>query len=241
MHVTCVGREDTEQNAFSGVLSADLNSSFTIATYDSVTIGFKLTVPVGARIRFQGSWDNTNWVDCTFRQMGGHGYSSTTSENESWIGSVSTFKYVRFLTVAAGSGIAGSVYGKLSRVVSVIEGIEHGYEPHKIGNTVKAYSFSGTDTNPILVWAPSDSHKLVITDIHFTVADNPALVSVSEGLVANNKLLFQGKFKPSPGTSVFIPISFSLPHVFSSSAALYVTQSDSADIVGVVHGYETEI
>ncbi|MGV0949282.1 MAG: hypothetical protein ACOYB3_01325 [Azonexus sp.] len=226
-------------NAFSGVLSNVLDAVYVLSVNDAASIGVHVVPPTGGEITFEGSWDGMMWEPFTLRQMGAHGYSTTTREHEDWIGSVATFVYIRFRTSVGGSA-PGNIHGRFSPMVCTLEGIEHGPQPHKIGSTVQAKDISVASTSAAEVWRPTAGHKLVISDIHFTVSSAPSTVYISEGSISRGAFIFKGKFKPPNGESVYIPVSFSLPHVFQGTESLFVTQSDGAEVEGVVHGYETE-
>ena len=59
--------------------------------------------------------------------------------------------------------------------------------------------------------------------------------------VADARHIFRGNIKPTANTSMFIPISFTLPHVFKgTNTPLCITSSGNATIDGVVHYYESE-
>lgn len=226
---------------FSGSILGALGSTYTLPVNGATSIGFKLTRPSNATIIFEGSWDGVNWTDLTLRQMGAHGYSTRTSEDENWIGSVSTFQYFRLRVTTGGTG-AGTVVGKFSATMSTLEGIENSNMPHRIGATVTARSFNySAAVSNGTIWAPSTvDHRLYVSDIHFTVDANTTVI-FSDGSSAENQTIFSGAFKPSPSTAQFVPISFTLPHVFSNTnRALMLTSTSTANIVGVIHGYEAE-
>ena len=227
------------EGTFSGVLGATAGSVCTLTTNDAASIGVHVLPPTGGEIIFEGSWDGMMWEPVTLRQMGAHGYSTTTREHDMWIGSVATFVYIRFRTSVGGSA-PGNIHGRFSPMMCTLEGVEHGPQPHKIGSAVTAKDISVLSTSAAEVWRPTAGHKLVISDIHFTVSNAPSTVYISEGSISRRAYIFKGKFKPPNGESVYIPVSFSLPHVFQGTESLFVTQSDGAEIEGVVHGYETE-
>jgi hypothetical protein len=231
-----------EQN-FSGTLSSVLGSTFTIAVTGAATVGFHLEVPHGGTITFEGSWDGLEWNTITMREMGTNGYVTTSAvEHEDYIGSCSSFIYIRFRTSVGGS-TDGRVYGRFSRNVSTLEGIEHGNMPHKVGVDVKAqwFHYSSVATNGTVALPTVDHKKLVVSDLHFTISDASSIVVFSDGSMAQNNLIFRGNLKPTGGASIFVPISFSLPHVFSgTNRPLCFSQTGAATVDGVVHYYESE-
>ena len=227
---------------FSGSISGTVGSTYTLAVNSGNTVGLHYDPPPGTTTIFEGSWDGVNWTDFTLRQMGAHGYSTRTgASHEDWIGSVSTLNYIRLRITTGGSGI-GVISGKFSFAPSTLEGIENGPMPHRIGASVeaKSYEFSTAVSNGT-VWAPASAdHRLYVSDIHFTV-DATTTVTFSDGSNAENKIIFKGGFKPATNTSQYVPISFTLPHVFSGAGRpLMFTQTSTANVIGVVHGYEAE-
>jgi len=226
---------------FSGSIAGTLGSTYTLPVNGATSVGFKLIRPTNATIIFEASWDGVNWIDITLRQMGAHGYSTQTKEDEAWIGSLSTFQFFRLRVTSGGTGI-GTIIGKFSATMSTLEGIENANMPHRIGATVesRAFNYSAAVSNGT-IWAPgSTDHRLYITDIHFTVDAN-TVVTFCDGSYAENRHIFTGAFKPASATSQYVPISFSLPHVFSgANRALMLTSTATANVQGVVHGYEAE-
>ena len=230
------------ENTFSGILTANLGDTYTLPTNNANSIGVHIDPPAGAALIFEGSWNNISWNDMTLRQMGGHGYSTTTEEHEDWIGSVATFRFWRVRVTRAGSG-TGSIHGRLSYAPCTLEGIEHGNMPHRIGAAAVAKAFGYTAiTGNGTIWSPTNStHRLVVTDINFTITGATSTVTFSDGSLADGKYIFTGKFKPPSNESIYIPINFALPHVFSGTQrSLCFTQTGAADVDGVVHGYESE-
>lgn len=89
------------------------------------TIAFSLTIPTGATVTFESSYDGTTWLPCTLRQIGDNGYVQTSNATESFIGSISGVRKFRVRTSALGT-VAGSVIGRASKDTSTLEGIENG-------------------------------------------------------------------------------------------------------------------
>lgn len=230
------------ESLFSGSISGTVGSTYTLPVNGASSIGFHYVPPTGSWTIFEGSWDGVHWTDMTLRQMGAHGYSTRTDDShQDWIGSISTWNYFRLRIVTGGSGI-GTLAGRTSFVASTLEGMENSPMPHRIGAAVESrgFSYSAAVSNGT-IWAPvASDHRLYISDIHFTVDANTT-VTFSDGSYAQNFHIFRGGFKPPSGTSQYVPISFSLPHVFSgANRPLMITSTATANVEGVVHGYEAE-
>ena len=193
-------------------------------------------------VKFQGSWTQIKWKDLTVRQMAAHGYVSQAEEEEDYIGSCSTFQYVRFLVVRGGV-TPGEIRGRFSSYPSTLEGIENSAPPHKFGCKLNStdFTFTSVTSNGTICFPEHTYHKLVVGDLHFTVNDANTLVTVSDGSLAEGHHIFRGNIKPAGGQTVFVPISFSLPHVFNgTNRPLCFSQTGAATVDGVVHYYETE-
>ena len=228
------------EGTFSGTIPSVLGSTVSLPVNYAVSIGLHVQPPTGGEVTFEGSWNGVEWEPVTLRQMGSHGYSSRSAEHENWIGSVATFVWFR-IRVSVGGSAPGNYHGRFSSQFCTLEGIENTAMPHRIGAAVVTKDISVSSTSARELWTPAPGHKIVVTDINFTVSDNNAIVYISEGSIAQQRYIFRGKFKPPTGESVFVPISFAMPHVFQGTDSLFVTQTDSAVIEGVIHGYETEV
>ena len=242
--VTSVATESVKELNFSGTFQGLADSTLVVPTQGAATVGFHLEPPTNATVVFEGRWtpEQPGWSDATFRQMGADGYSTFATGHEDWIGSVSTFSQIRFRVTASGTGV-GVVHGKFTDDVSVIEGVEHNNMPHRIGAAVQSKSFNIDKAAPnIALWQPASGKRVVVTDLHFTVAEVSTVVMFSDGSAAESPVpIFAGEFKPPSGQAVYVPISFSLPHVFSDTdRPLVFNQSSSAQVIGVIHGYESE-
>lgn len=233
---------NSEERYFRSAIGQTVGSELILTTGGATSVGFYLKPPPGGMVQFQGSWTKIKWKDLTLRQMGAHGYVTQAEDEEDYIGSCATFQYIR-LYVSRGGSAPGEVRGRFSPMMSTLEGIEHGYAPHKIGAEVQAkwFAYSSVVTNGTIAFPAHEYHKLVITDIHFTASDTASLITISEGSVANGNLIFRGNAKPVGGSSLFFPISFTLPHVFKgTNTPLCISSSGAATLDGVVHYYESQ-
>lgn len=233
--------DEAKELSFNGTWGSTLGSMLTLPTNGASSVGLHLDPADNATVAFEGSWDEEHWTDITFRQMGAHGYATSTSEHEDWIGSCSALKVIRFRTTVAGTG-SHVAFGKFTRNPSTLEGIEHGNQPHRIGASVqsKTVNFSAGGNNQA-AWTPSAGHRLVVSDVHYTVTDATTVITLSDGSLAQGLYIQHGHYKPPNNEAVQVAISFSLPHVFSAvNRSLMFSQTGPASVIGVIHGYETE-
>ena len=233
--------DELKEVEFDGTWASTLNSTLTLPTNGASSLGFHLDPAENSTVVFEGSWDDDHWTDITMRQMGAHGYASYTSEHEDWIGSCSAFSSIRMRTTTAGTG-SHVAFGKFTRNPSTLEGIEHGNQPHRIGASVQAKTINfDAGGNNQAAWTPASGHRLVISDIHYTVTDATTVVTFSDGSLAQALYVQHGHYKPPSNESVQVNISFALPHVMSAiNRPLMFSQTGKASVIGVVHGYETE-
>lgn len=231
----------TTWGGFSSSLSETLGATYTLDCEGFVGIGLHVVPPTGGQIAFEGSYDGVNFSAITLREVGANGYTQKCVATEDYIGSIACLAKVRFRTSVGGSA-PGSIGGRMNQTGSTIEGIEHGNAPHNIGYPVmaKTLAFTGSVYN-YPVWIPATGKKWVITDIHFTI-DASSVVTIADGYVESRDFLFKGSFKPAAGQSAFVPVVFALPHVaHSSTGSLTFTQTATANVDGVIHGYEIDV
>lgn len=87
------------------------------------TIGVTVTVPTGGSVAIKGSFDNNTFLPILLKDFANDHFVNSITGNTSLVGSINTLRTVRFETSVSGSA-SGSVVGKVSRVVSVLEGLE---------------------------------------------------------------------------------------------------------------------
>lgn len=228
---------------FAGSFACTSNNTAVIPLNNANTVGFWLQQPAGAIVEFEASWDGVNYRNLTLRQMGADGYSQKSHDaSEYWIGSVASFNYLRLRVSTA---VAGTVVynGKCSRQVCTLEGVEHGWAPHKFGSIIvtKSFAYTGSTFNDPLWPAPSVvGDYICVTDICFTVDANTN-ITFACNYATSSDIIFKGAFKPPSGQSTFIPVNFRVPHVCSAGTGIYFQSSASANVYGVIHGYETGV
>jgi len=107
-------------------LAAALNSVYTYSnTYGLSSISFKLTIPTGATVTFEGSFDGTTFNNVTLRRVANDGYVQTTTVSDVYIGSIIGMRIFRVRVSVVGSA-SGTVIGTSSSQVGTLEGIENG-------------------------------------------------------------------------------------------------------------------
>ncbi len=107
-------------------LSAALNSQVLYTnTYGMSSIAFRLVVPTGSTVVFEGSFDGSNYDSVTLRRISNDGYVQSTTISDRFIGSISGMRLFRVRVSVAGSAV-GTAMGTTSMQVSTLEGIENG-------------------------------------------------------------------------------------------------------------------
>lgn len=107
-------------------LAEALNSEFVYTnTYGMNSIAFNLTIPVGGKVVFEGSFDGITYNAVTLRRISNDGYVQSTTLNDRFIGSISGMRMFRARVSVAGSAV-GTIIGTVSMQVSTLEGIENG-------------------------------------------------------------------------------------------------------------------
>lgn len=168
--------------------------------------------------------------------MGTHGYSTVARTPENYIGSCATFKYLRFRTAAAGSG-PGTLAGKLTYAASTLEGIEHGWAPHKIGQEIAIVTQSiGTICTNQVLYTPHSYHRVAVSDIWLNT-DGATAVTLSE---AGTRVIFRANLRPNQGVSS-AAMSYRVPVPFRNQGAPLCFSNSATQIVDInITLYETE-
>lgn len=220
-------------------------SYFEVDTQGYPTIGFNIQPPNNGYTQFQGSFDGINFEAFTLRQLGNDGYSQSADIAENYIGSVSSFRKVRFVNVT-GALQTGTIIGTLSNQVSTLEGIEHNSPPHKFGNALFhiGVNVSGTATDSGIFF-PSNRNKFAVTHLTFgasSTAGSYITLHEGSGTVGDpDKWVFTTYLKSNPTDTQLINLSFTTPHIADFvGSGLYLTVSNDAILRGVIYGYETE-
>lgn len=224
-----------------GNLGGGLNNEFVFDNINGYSsIGFHLEVPSGGTVNFEGTFDGTNWSAATLRQVGSDGYVTYAHQSNDYIGSISSLKEFRARTSIAGSGV-GTIMGRASNQVNTLEGIEHGFAPHRVGFQIvhKDFSYTNNQTGAV-VWTPESGRKFVVTDINYSVdgSNNSSVVFFDETNSSGN-IVSQLRLVPPANLGSIVNQSFTIPYVsLSGNNRLKISTSGNPMVLGVVHGYE---
>lgn len=223
-----------------GNLSEDQNSEVVVNVDKFNSIGFRLVIPIGATVVFEGSFDGVNYSPITLREIGSDGYTQSTDHDEDYIGSVSVLRKFRARVSVAGI-IPGDLIGNVSQEVSTLEGQEHDPPPHEIGHGAVHRDFEfDTAQSATDVWTPAAGRKFVVTDFVLTATGEGDITLFDETDSAGNRL-YKGTIGTVQDLSTIIPVSLKMPFVSSAvDNDLKLTTTGTIQVDGVVHGYEVK-
>lgn len=225
-----------------GNLAAALNSTF---EYDNQfgfsTIAFRLKVPTGGKVAFEGSFDGTTWVAITLRSIDTDEFLQVASADDTFIGSISSTRKFRVRTSTAGSA-AGDVIGRTTMDVAMLEGQEFLPPPHKFGQTPihKDKTITAAVTG-LAIWTPAAGKKFVVTDLYIAASNMADMnLSIFDEADVEGKRLFKGLLDLSVNNGINLPISLKTPFVSSAANnSLRATSSVNVTECNVItHGYE---
>jgi len=226
-----------------GVIGQNLNNEF---LFDNpcgfASIGFRLVVPIGGTVNFEGSFDDTSWTPITLRQIGADGFRNHTHSDENFIGSISNIRKFRARVSQAGS-VPGSLHGRVIHDVSTLEGIEHGNPPHQIGHPI--FRFGVDIIAPVsgqVLYTPSvegsHSKSFVITGYQLSMSGTGE-ISIFDETDSSENWIFAASVKVNVAESEFISHIFSPPFVSALAGnKVKITATGTAIVKGVFTGYE---
>lgn len=224
-----------------GNIPAAVDSTFDLVNiFGFPTLGFRVIPPTGGEVQFQGSFDDVNFSPITARRMSNDAYLQSTTLADNFIMSISSLKTIRFKVITGGS-TTGTVIGRASSAMSVLEGIEHGNAPHSIGEIIdrRDASFSTSQT-ATPVWTPAAGKKFVITDYLLVISGNvDGRVTVFDETDVQGNRLINGFFDVSINAPLSIVSNLRTP--FMASAAddiLRLTSTTALDVDISLNGYE---
>lgn len=231
------------------------------------TISFHLDTPGDgdSPVRFQGSTDGITYDNITFRQIGSDGYTQIGTNGENYIGSIVGLHSVKFVVASAvGSvSLSGSLNGRMTQQVSIMEGHEHGHPPHKIGYSVihKGFNYtdSSTDTS-LTAWTPAQNKRIVITDylmtylgsapnteFDLTVHDNSTQGNnpSSTTIPPESSWVYSARISTGTASSTNTH-AYSIPWIASNvNGSIYIQITNitggSVSVRGVLHGFEETV
>jgi hypothetical protein len=206
------------------------------------TVTAHVHAPTGGKVCFEGSVNGTEWESITFRDITNDVYASSTNDGTPFIGSVIGLQKIRFRTCVAGSA-DGSVAGRASRNVAILEGIEFGHPPHRFGFTPvhkdASYTTAQTGTS---IWTPASGNKFVVTDVIIVASGvTDADVTLFDETDASGNRLIKGSMEVSNNKNTIISFSPITPFISSADDNdLKITTSANIDIDITLHGYEID-
>jgi hypothetical protein len=166
---------------------------------------------------------------------------SSTTVSENLIGSVASFRNLRFRTISAG-GSNGTVKGRFIESTSMLEGIEFGNPPHRFGyapvHKDGVYAIALSDS---VLWEPAIGKQYVVTDLIITFGGaTDGVVKIFDETAASGNYLFVGTIDVSVvGGGRPLVINLKTPFVSSTkNNKLKITSTANIDFSIVAHGYE---
>lgn len=235
---------------FSGYFNPALNSTVTFQNSGFNTIAFHINNIVSGQTQFQGEFGE-NFTPITFRQIGNDGYAQfvhSGTSSEDYIGSISAVRSVRLKVTQSGRSItSGYIAGRMSRELSVLEGIEHTNPPHKFGNELfhRGFILTNSAVTDSGIVGIKEGFKIVLTYLTFGINSSAGTnVTIHEGTgTANdtNSWAFSSYVRTNPNESQFFNVILSTPFVSATAGKqISLTCDDNATIRGAVHGYYSE-
>ena len=203
------------------------------------TIGFYCSPPTSGIITFETTYDGIHWETTSIRGITSDTITSVISTAGNFIGSIAGNRAFRFRTSTGGSA-PGTVMGRQQRNTSVIETIEFGYPPHKVGFPTERHSGEYTDaeTNTVL-WQPTSGKAVVVTDLFvFARGSTDALVTVFIDTNVNGNRIFNNDVSVAVIGPFTWSHQFKLGIVGAVDEAVKVTTSAGIDVDIMAHGYE---
>jgi hypothetical protein len=225
-----------------GNLGKNLNDSIVVENKRGYpTIAFHCNVPTGGEVTFEGSFDKQeNWEAVNVRSITDDIYTNKTDNGSSFIGSVSGMTHFRFRTSVAGSE-NGTVKGALQRDVSIIEGIEFGYPPHRFGfiPVHKDVTFTSAQSSTS-IWTPEVGKKFVLTDLLIICGGvTDANVAIFDETNTQGNRAFNAPVDVSNNKQYSLSQQLKTPYIGKAiNNSLKLTTSANISINVVTHGYE---
>jgi len=203
------------------------------------TAGFRCTPPTGGTVVFETTYDGINWEATSIRGVTSDQVTSVITVAGNFIGSISTNRAIRLRTSVAGSA-PGTVMGRLHRGVSVIETVEFGHPPHKIGFVTQRYhdAFSSAQTDAVL-WTPAAGKAIVLTDLFvFAGGNTDGNMSIFSDTNVNGNIIFKNDIKVSTNVPYSQPLSWKLGLVSGTDKAIKITTDAAISCNIMLFGYE---
>lgn len=225
---------------FEGVVSQTLNDTvqFTNNGFNSIMV--YIDVPTSGAVTFQMSHDGSIWESISLRSINYDTIGSVFTQDGHYFGSIAGTTFIRFLTSTGGS-VDGSVDGRLSREVAMLEGIEFGNPPHRFGYTpihVDA-QYATAQTGTVLFTADNGKYS-VVTDFYVIVTGaTDCTVKIFDETDSAGNYLFYANADVS-AISVFVfDHTFLTPYISSAAGNSWKLTTDAnCEIFINGHGYQ---
>jgi len=226
----------------SGVIGKNENDAFTFVNSNAESfqsVSFFVNAPTGGEVVFEQTFDNINWETLTLRSVDNDIYCTGTDNGSSFLGSIAAVKKFRIRTSSAGSA-PGSIVGRVIKGLTILEGIEFGYPPHKIGyppfHIDKNYSIA--KTNEVL-YTPPTGKKFAVTDYGIIVSGTTdGIATIFDETNEEGKRLFNGNIEVVTNKQFSRNHSFRVPfQALAIDNSLKLTTSTAIAIDIMIHGY----
>lgn len=226
---------------FSIILSEILND--TTVPFDAIgagTISFYITPPTGGVVTFEVSYDNINFEAVSIRGVTDDTWNSTIDTVGNFIGSIASAKKFRFKTTTAGSA-PGLAEGRVSDLVTILEGVEFGAPPHKFGYVPIHIdgNFTTTQTATVLFAADADKYS-VITDLTLVASGSTDCnLKIFDETDATGNYIFRGGVEVATNNNFIFSHSYLTPYVASAKGNSWKLTTDAGcDVEIIMHGYQ---
>ncbi len=204
------------------------------------TVGFYCSPPASGIITFETTYDGVHWEPTSIRGVTDDKVMSQIDTAGNFIGSIAANRSFRFRTSTEGTS-TGTVAGRLHRNTSVIETVEFGYPPHKVGfDTVRHHdAFTETQTDTVL-WTPPSGKRVVLTDLFvFAHGSTDGRITVFMEDNTNGNVIFNTEV----AVALIAPFTWShqykLGIVGGVDESVKLTTDAAVDCDIMCHGYET--
>ena len=222
-------------------LASTLNATTEISNVDGNTfIAFYITVPSGATIQFELTYDGINWDTCTMRSTQLDRFQYNTTVSGPFEGSIIGARKVRFYTTVAGSG-TGTVIGTMTKQTATLESIEFGYPPHRFGfEPIHKDAEYSTQQTASSIWIPATGKKIVVTDISVIIGgstDGTLSIFNGSGDTTGNRI-FRGNVIVSTNRNFVYSQRLGTPFIGVVDGSIKITTSAAMVVDVMLRGYE---
>lgn len=205
------------------------------------TTAFYIVPPTGGEVAIEATFDTgASWVGISLRGVNSDIMTQSITETGNYMGSIAGASALRFRTSSAGSG-DGSISGRIEKAISVIETIEFGYAPHKIGyQTVhRDVSFNTAQTGTT-IWQPATGHRFILTDLIVICGGvTNATVTIFDETDTVGNRVFKGDIDVANNRQFRMNHAFKVPYSSNATGNILKLTTDANITIDVTaHGYE---